>query len=90
MIIQATKKYRNSNVLVFVAHVSICGTLIWAYVSICGKPLQPCQVSNLLAYMGGAAGDTLGQSKIGGKWKNMEFSAKKTRSSKMNIAPWLR
>ena len=34
--------------------------------------------------MGGAAGDMLGQSKIGGKWKNMEFSAKKTRSSVKN------
>ena len=31
--------------------------------------------------------DMLGQSKIGGKWKNMEFSAQKTRSSKMNILP---
>ena len=33
--------------------------------------VQRCQVSNLLAYMGRAAGDMLGQAKIGGTWKNM-------------------
>ena len=58
-------------VLFMSVFVALFMSVFVAHVSICGERLQRCQVSNLLAYMGRAAGDMLGQAKIGGTWKNM-------------------